>query len=259
LVLAVIILPWFLKNFNEFVINTLINLIKNPVLRKTPIHNKIYALTGFLPGNVELYICALTHKSVSIPSTEGYARNNERMEFLGDAILNAVIADYLYNSYPGCKEGFLTLLRSRLVNRNNLNKVAIKMGVDELIRFHKSTPVKKNIYGNALEALIGALYIDKGYLRTKKFIVDRIISTNFDLESLACEDRDFKSQIIQWGQKNKQEISFESFELTAVEKPQPLFAATIHIKDILAGEGFGSTKKEAQQLAARHALKNLPA
>jgi ribonuclease III len=105
------------------------------------------------------------------------------------------------------------------------------------------------------------LYIDKGYLRTKKFIVDRIISTNFDLDHLACEDRDFKSQIIQWGQKNKQEISFESYELTAVEKPKPLFVATIHIKDMLAGEGSWCNKKEAQQLAActgTASLKNLP-
>lgn len=222
-------------------------------------HHEILSLTGYRPGSIDLYKSAFTHKSVIQSESPGEIHNNERLEYLGDAILSAVIADYLFKEYPGCKEGFLTQLRSKLVNRESLNKVAVSMGIDKLIKLHKnSIPVKKHIYGNALEALIGAMYLDKGYKRSKQFIIEKIIRTHLNLDQLACENSDFKSQIIQWGQKNKQEISFGSYELEEADKLQPVFVATIHIMDTLAGEGHGSTKKQAQQIAARQALRNLP-
>jgi ribonuclease III len=182
------------------------------------------------------------------------SHNNERLEYLGDAILSAVIADYLFSVYPNCKEGFLTQLRSKLVNRENLNRVAMNMGFDKLVRSHKNIiPTKKHIYGNALEALIGAMYLDQGYKKAKKFIIDRIISVHFDLDQLACQDNDFKSQIIQWGQKNRKEISFGSYELTESDKPEPVFVATIHIMEQLAGEGLVRPKnKPSSMLHARH-------
>jgi ribonuclease III len=237
------------------VFGTLINLLKLPSARKTSLHREICALTGFYPGDIELYKNAFTHRSASVES----GNHNERLEYLGDAILSAVIADYLFILYPDCKEGFLTQLRSKLVNRENLNKIAVSMGLNRLIRLHRNIiQTKKHIYGNALEALIGAVYLDKGYEVTKKFIVDRIIVSKFDLDHLACEDNDFKSQIIKWGQKNKQKISFGGHELMTENKTNSLFVATIHIMDMQAGKGLGTTKKQAQQLAAQQALENLP-
>lgn len=226
---------------------------------KYSFRKQVKALTGFSPGSVRLYRCALTHKSIIVSADSNHSCNNERLEFLGDAILSATVADYLYMAFPGCKEGFLTQMRSKLVSRDNLNNIANKMGLERLVLLNSDTTLtKKHIYGNALEALIGAIYIDKGFKKTKKFIIEKIISQHLDVDQMACEDRDFKSQIIQWGQKNKQEISFESYEITEDDNPRPLFVATIHIMDIPAGEGFGATKKEAQQLAARQALMNLP-
>ncbi len=240
-------------------LNTLINFINPSSAGEKTLLRKIRSLTGFSPGNINLYKSALTHKSLNNAPSESRRNDNERLEFLGDAILSAVIADYLFKRYPGCKEGFLTLMRSKMVNRENLNKVAILMGFDELVLITKNgITAKKHIYGNALEAIIGAIYIDKGFKKVKHFIIEKIISLQPDLDHLACEDRDFKSRIIQWGQKNKHEISFESYELNEVDTPEPVFVATVYIEDNPAGEGLGTTKKEAQQDAAREALENLP-
>ena len=240
-------------------LNTLINFIYPSSAGKNNLKRKIRSFTGFRPGNIDLYKSALTHKSLNNTPAKDRRNDNERLEFLGDALLSAIIADYLFKLYPGCKEGFLTLMRSKMVNRENLNRVAILMGFDELVLIRKNgIPAKKHIYGNALEALIGAIYIDKGFNKTKQFIIKKIISLQPGLVQLACEERDFKSRIIQWGQKNKQEISFESYELNEAGKPEPVFVATIYIMDAPAGEGLGATKKEAQQDAARQALENLP-
>jgi ribonuclease III len=150
-------------------------------------------------------------------------------------------------------------MRSKMVSRQNLNKIAIEMGFDKMILLHhKAIPTRKHIYGNALEAFIGAIYVDLGFKNARQFIIKKILRPYYDLHRLACEDSDFKSQIIQWGQKNKQEVSFESYEITHSGKTHPVFISKIHIMDMLAGEGLGATKKEAQQLAARHALQNLP-
>lgn len=222
-------------------------------------HNKIRALTGYYPRSLKYYKSALTHKSLNNILTSGSRHDNERLEFLGDAILSAVIAERLFAIFPECNEGFLTRMRSKLVNRENLNKIALEMGFDTLVRLHKNgAPNKKHVFGNALEAFIGAIYLDMGYQKTRAFIIEKIIRTQNDLDQLACEEWDFKSRIIQWGQKNKQEVSFESYELNGTNKPEPLFVATIHIMDTIAGEGLGATKKEAQQHAARQALENLP-
>ncbi len=146
-----------------------------------------------------------------------------------------------------------------MVSRHKLNAIAIKMGFDRIINLPgKAISTKKHIYGNALEAFIGAIYLDKGFSRSKQFIIEKILGNYLDLDQLVDEDSDFKSRIIQWGQKNKKQVSFENQELTGDGTPQPVFLAKIHITDLLAGEGTGATKKEAQQHAARQALENLP-
>ncbi len=235
-------------------------ILRTTTIRESRINDQIRSLAGFRPGNIDLYRCALTHKSLAGASTGDQIidTNNERLEYLGDAILSAIIADYLFSVYPACNEGFLTKMRSRIVSRSNLNKIALKMGFDKMIIAHTvAIPNKKHIYGNALEAFIGAVYMDKGFCSCKHFVIKKIFRPHLDLDRLECEDSDFKSQIIQWGKKNKQEVCFESYELSEENKSNPVFVATIRIMDMPAGEGFGSTKKEAQQLAARHALKNL--
>lgn len=235
------------------------DLIRLTLTRSDPFHKMILDLTGFQPTNISLYKCALTHKSITNSLLNNTNVNNERLEYLGDAVLSAVTADYLFSVYPDCKEGFLTKMRAKLVNRNNLNKVALMMGIDKIMFLQKNAiATRKHIYGNALEAFIGAVYIDKGFKKSKIFIIEKIIKLYLDLDQLECEDKDFKSRIIQWGQKNRKEISFESHERQEEEKQQPLFIATIHIMNNLAGEGCGKTKKEAQQQAARQALSNLP-
>ncbi|MFO7923113.1 MAG: ribonuclease III [Bacteroidales bacterium] len=240
-------------------LNTLINFIKYPSVKKNNLQRKIRTLTGINPGNIALYQFALTHKSFPGSADNYPAPNNERLEYLGDAILSAVIADYLFIEYPDSKEGLLTQMRSKLVNRDNLNKIAKKLGFEDLVLLdNNNIPLKKNIYGNALEALIGAIYTDKGFLKARKFIIQKIIRSQAGLDQLSAENQDFKSQIIQWGQKNRQEVSFESYELTEEENLRRSFISAIYITDIRAGEGLGSTKKEAQQNAARHALENLP-
>ncbi len=241
----------------------LITLIKFKYLsffREKTLRRRVVSLTGISPKSINLYKSAITHKSLNnLPSEDLSNDDNERLEFLGDAILSAVIADYLFRKYPGCKEGLLTLMRSKMVNRENLNNVAILMGFDKMVLIPKNgIPAKKNIYGNALEAIIGAIYIDKGFKKAKQFIKSRIIRLHPDIDQLVCDDLDFKSRIIRWGQKSKQEISFESYELNKPNTPEPVFVATVYIEKNPAGEGLGTTKKKAQQDAARKALENLP-
>jgi ribonuclease III len=243
------------------VLARIIDFIILKVPRKSRFHDQILKLAGLVPRNIELYKCALTHKSLAKancgPNT--ITHNNERLEYLGDAILSAVIADYLFSAYPGRNEGLLTRMRSRMVSRQTLNYIATKIGLDNMVMLHnKAIPTKKHIFGNALEAFIGAIYIDKGYISAKKFITEKILWNYPGINKLEYEDSDFKSQIIEWGQKNKQEISFESHEIAVKDNPVPVFLATIRIMNMLAGEGLGTTKKEAQQHAAGQALKNLP-
>lgn len=241
-----------------FHIRTLIKSLYTNFDSNSRLRRDIISITGLRPRNIKLYISALTHRSIASKQHNGSDRDNERLEYLGDAVLSAVIADYLFKRYPGSKEGFLTKMRSRLVNRENLNRIALSMKIDKLVMLNRNgVPTKKFIYGNALEALIGAIYIDRGYKNARKFITGQIISSQA-IDKLEGSEWDYKSRIIQWGQKNKQEISFESYELDKSGNPEPLFVATIHIMDTVAGEGFGCTKKEAQQLAARKALENLP-
>jgi ribonuclease III len=243
------------------VLTPVIDFINIKVLRKSRFHGQVLKLTGLVPRNIDLYKCALTHKSLSKATGEdkNITSNNERLEYLGDAILSAVIADYLFSVYPGCNEGLLTRMRSRMVSRQTLNYIAMKMGLDNMVMLqNKAIPTKKHIYGNALEAFIGAIYLDKGYMSTKKFIIEKIFGNYPGISQLELEDSDFKSRLIQWGQKNKQEVSFESHEIAGEDNPVPVFLATIRIMNMLAGEGLGSTKKEAQQHAASQALKNLP-
>jgi len=215
-------------------------------------------LLGFYPQNLKLYDIAFIHKSASAIDSQGNFVNNERLEFLGDAILGSIIADFLYNRFPQEDEGFLTKTRSKLVNRTFLTNLTFDMGLNVFINSNTTKHIdKSHIYGDALEALIGAIYLDKDYQTTKFFVTKKILSQFVDLNEIEQNDSNFKSQLIEWSQKNKKEISFETTEDSPENSKQPKFRAVVKINNKQIGKGTGTSKKEAHQEAAKESLKKL--
>ncbi|HKI90200.1 MAG TPA: ribonuclease III [Draconibacterium sp.] len=215
-------------------------------------------ILGFYPQNLKLYDLAFIHKSASTVDSQGNLVNNERLEYLGDAILGAIIADFLYNRFPQEDEGFLTKTRSKLVNRSFLTKLTYDMGLNVFIDSNTTKNIDtSHIYGDALEALIGAIYLDKDYKTAKYFVTKRILSQFVNLNEIEQNDTNFKSQLIEWSQKNKKEIKFETTEEINEKSKQPKFTAIVEIENTEVGKGTGTSKKEAQQNAARQTLEQL--
>lgn len=213
-----------------------------------------YKILNFYPYNITLYEQALLHKSSSIKLKDGKWINNERLEFLGDAILDAIVADIVFKEFEYKKEGFLTNLRSKIVQRETLNRLALELGVDKLIKTSaKNTSHKTDIYGNALEALIGAIYLDQGYRIAKQFVYERLITERLNMESVIRQEANFKSKLIEWGQKNKMNIHFDLIENYTDSDNNPVFQSAVYIYDKQAGTGTGYSKKESQQNAAKMA------
>ena len=221
-------------------------------------YSRFYSILGFYPHNISLYEQALLHKSSSIKSEKGRPLNNERLEFLGDAILDAIVADIVYKKFEGKKEGFLTNTRSKVVQRETLNKLAVQIGLDKLIKYSTRTS-SHNSYmsGNAFEALVGAIYIDRGYNVCKYFMEVKIMERFIDLDKLARKEVNFKSKLIEWTQKNKVTASFELIEQFLDKEANPIFQSEILIEGISAGTGIGYSKKESQQNAAKMSLKKI--
>ncbi len=208
---------------------------------------------GYRPYNVKLYWLAMQHTSIAKINKTGLKESNERLEYLGDAILGSIVAEYLFKKYPYKDEGFLTEIRSRIVNREALNALGIKLGLNKLVEFdtNRGGRPHKSIYGNTLEAVIGALYLDIGYKRTKKIINKKIIPNYYDLDEIINQDPNFKSKIIEWAQKDNHDIRFDVEDISSGKKSIREFKAQVIINDELAGEGFGVSKKKAEQAAAR--------
>lgn len=217
-----------------------------------------YRMLGFYPRNIHIYEQALLHKSSSVKSDKGRLLNNERLEFLGDAILDAVVADIVYKKFDGKKEGFLTNTRSKIVQRDTLNKLAVEIGLDKLIKSSTRTS-SHNSYmcGNAFEALIGAIYLDRGYEACKQFMEEKIIDRLINLDKIAHKEVNFKSKLIEWSQKNKFAISFELIEQFLDHGSNPVFQTEILVEGLSGGTGIGYSKKESQQNAAQMALKKI--
>lgn len=208
----------------------------------------IKTIAGFAPSNLALYKLATLHSSRS-KEKNGFRESNERLEYLGDAILGAAVADYLFKKYPFKDEDFLTEIRSRIVNRESLNNLARKVGVSSIVQFdRKNTQLQQVILGNTLEALVGAIYLDKGYLRTKKFVIDKLIQPYFDLEVVVNSNSNHKSKVIEWSQRSGKEIRFEVEEIRKGRNKE--FSAQVFIDEQPYGQGFGYTKKKAEQDAA---------
>ena len=217
-----------------------------------------YRMLGFYPRDIRIYEQALLHKSSSVKSDKGRLLNNERLEFLGDAILDAVVGDIVYQKFEGKREGFLTNTRSKIVSRESLNHVAEQIGLVKLIKFNtRQSAHNSYMGGNAFEALVGAIYLDRGYEYCKYFMEHRIIGQYLNLEKLSRKEVNFKSKLIEWTQKNKVVIAFELVSQTLDEFNSPVFETVILIEGIQACKGKGYSKKESQQIAAHETLNKI--
>ncbi len=227
------------------------------VLRNKEPYSSLYQLLGFHPNDVKLYEQALTHRSSHLPDGKRPC-NNERLEFLGDAILGAAVADILYKHFPNKKEGFLTSVRSKIVQRETLNRIALEMGLDKMtiasIRQHAHN---NYVYGNALEALIGAIYLDHGYRKCFKFVKERMIGHYLSLEKIARKEMNFKSNLLEWGQKEKLKIDFELTSIYSDKNKNQIFRTAVSVGGNPLGTGTGYTKKESQQAAAKKAIRRI--
>lgn len=219
----------------------------------SPLAKKLENVLGFKPKTIALYEKALRHKSASI-NNNGIKENNERLEFLGDAILDSIAATYFFKKFPLKEEGFLTTMKSRLVSRKNLNQIALKIGIKELLETNIRQD-SKTILGDALEAIIGAIYLDRGFEKTQEFVVKKLIGTYMDIEHLINTEVNFKSKVIEWAQKNKTEIEFVTHE--KIVNNQSVFHSFLNLKGEEKAEGMGKSKKTAEQAAAEKFFQSL--
>jgi len=228
------------------------------ILPKREFNSRLKKILGFKPGNLRLYEIAFIHRSATFTLPDGKKVNNERLEYLGDAVLDAILSDFLFEKFPDATEGFMTKIRSRIVNREILNQLSISMGLQEiLISNISSFQPTKNLYGDALEALIGSVFIDKGFRKTKKFFIRNVLNKYLDLEVIVRTDTDYKSLVFEWVQKHKSSIIFTYNEEYDFNLKKSVFSTVLIIDKKEMGEGHGTSKKEAEQEAAHQAWKRL--
>ncbi|MBF90299.1 MAG: ribonuclease III [Flavobacteriales bacterium] len=219
--------------------------------KKSSFEKKLYTVLGYYPKNRELYRQALTHKSYK----KRGGLHNERLEFLGDAVLGFVVGEILYQKFPKGNEGFLTQMRSKIVSRKTLNKLALEIKLNKLVRYHKSA-AHQSLYGNALEALVGAIYLDKGHHKVAEFIQKTLLLPHLDLNDLTKEVVSYKSKILEWGQQNKKKTIFKVLESTGKDHKK-LYKVALLLEGEKLGEGTGSSIKRAEEQAAQKAQSQL--
>jgi ribonuclease-3 len=225
---------------------------------KREFSSRLKQILGFKPGNLELYEIAFIHRSATFTLPNGKKVNNERLEYLGDAVLDAILSDYLFEKFPEANEGFLTKIRSRIVNRDVLNQLAISMGINKILLSRiNSTHLTRNLYGDAFEALIGSVFLDKGFRKTKNVFIKNVLNKYLDLNEIVRTDTDYKSMVFEWVQKNKSNLIFTYNEEYDFVMKKSVFSTTLYIDKVEFGEGHGSSKKEAEQEAANQAWKKL--
>lgn len=217
-------------------------------------------VTGHYPGNTSVYAMALRHKSLTRGNGNAQVTaSNERLEFLGDALLDVVVADHLFRMFPYKDEGFLTKMRSKIVSRQHLNGLALKIGMQELLEKEGGTSPGTSIYGNALEALIGSIYLDKGFKGAKKFILKRLFTIYIDLDEIENTETDYKSKLTEWAQKERKNLEFRVLE-EARNSENRNFVVGVFINSSLMGQAANYSKKRAEQMAAEKAWEaiNIP-
>jgi ribonuclease III len=228
------------------------------IYNKRAFSARLKCLLGFTPSNLRLYEMAFIHRSASCRLSDGTKVNNERLEYLGDAILDTILSEYLFHLYPDANEGFLTKTRAKIVNRDQLNQLAVSLGFEQLVVSHLTSPNPTfNLYGDALEALIGALFIDAGYNKTRKFFIKSVLEKHLNLNQIFESETDYKSLILEWCQKRKEQIAFECIEETDSVTHKSVFNISLLINDTVCGTGQGNSKKEAEQEASMRAWSNV--
>lgn len=243
---------------NVFVFRDLIETIRLPFRKDKELYLSLRDIIGFVPRDISHYKMALMHKSVMHRNKKGKPVNNERLEFLGDAILDAAVGDIVYHHFPGKREGFLTNTRSKLVSRETLNRLAVEMGINKLI-LSSGHSMSHNSYmgGNAFEALVGAIYLDCGYDACMRFLNKRILSQMINIDKVAYKEVNFKSKLIEWSQKNRVKLDFVQVEQEKDKNGSPVFTYKVVIEGIEGGTGKGYSKKESQQIASKLTLEQL--
>lgn len=211
---------------------------------------------GFYPGNIFLYQLAFRHKSAAREIINGLKMSNERLEYLGDAVLSSIVADYLFKRFPYKEEGFLTEMRARIVSRAQLNKLSIKLGLNNLIKSEIFSHQSKSMHGNAFEAFVGALYLDKGYGFTKRIVLKRVVEVHLDIEKIQNEDTNFKSQLIEWSQKEKIPIEFKVIDEIGNGFGKQ-YLVDLMVNNEVYSSGRDYSIKGAEQIAAGKALEKL--
>ena len=239
-------------------LNNIFDRIRLPFRKEKELYLSLHQIIGVYPHNISYYKLALMHKSVARRNEKGRPVNNERLEFLGDAILDAIVGDIVYQHFPGKREGFLTNTRSKIVQRETLNKLAQEMGINQLI-LSSGHSYSHNSYlgGNAFEALVGALYLDRGYNACMKFMEQRILSQLINIDKVAYKEMNFKSKLIEWSQKNRVKLEYKLLEQKKDEHGSPVFRFQVLIEGLEGGIGSGLSKKESQQLASKLTLQRL--
>ena len=238
--------------------SNLIDKIRLPFRKEKELFSAIYDITGFYPRRIDFYKLALMHKSATKRNEKGRPLNNERLEFLGDAVLDAVVGDIVYRHFEGKREGFLTNTRSKLVQRDTLNRLAQEMGLNNLIRSNgHSTSHNSYMGGNAFEALVGAMYLDRGYDACMMFMKKRILKQLINIDKVAYKEVNFKSKLLEWTQKNRVRMEFRQVMQSKDDTGSPIFEYMAVIEGIEGNKGKGYSKKESQQLASKETLQRL--
>ena len=215
----------------------------------------IAGIIGFTPSNLQIFIQAFSHKSAVDPKLHTVT-SNERLEYLGDSVLSTIVAEYLFQKYPNSDEGFLTKMRSKIVKRKTLNRIADDMGIDVVLQENNDTRLSESMKGNALEALVGAIYLEKGFDITKKIVINKILRRHLNIQDLEEQDDNYKSQLLEFCQKNGSEIDYRVMERFKMENRDRFkIAVFLDGKEIATGEDFN--KKSAEQNASFKAMKTL--
>ncbi len=239
-------------------LSNLIDRIRLPFRKDKELYLSLRQIIGFYPHDISYYKLALMHKSMYKRNAKGKPVNNERLEFLGDAILDATVGDIVYRHFPGKREGFLTNTRSKLVQRDTLNRLAQEMGINQLI-LSSGRSQSHNSYmgGNAFEALVGAIYLDRGYNACMEFMRKRILAQMINIDKVAYKEVNFKSKLIEWSQKNRVRIDFRVLSQEKDKTGSPVFSYQVVIEGIEGCSGTGYSKKESQQMASKLTLERL--
>lgn len=232
--------------------------MKLPFLKDKELRSSLSHIIGFYPHNISYYKLALMHKSMYKRNEKGRPANNERLEFLGDAVLDAAVGDIVYRHFPGKREGFLTNTRSKLVKRETLNRLAEEMGIVGLVHSNnRGSSHNSYLGGNAFEALVGAIYLDRGYDACMRFMQKRILSQLVNIDKVAYKEVNFKSKLIEWSQKNKVRLEFRKVEEKKDTQGSPMFSYMAVVEGLDGCEGTGYSKKESQQIASKATLTRL--